>query len=59
MESLEVMQMSTVRKSIEWYEREITRAYLRGDNEEAHRIEKELYGLYPKWAIGDTPDDEE
>lgn len=48
-----------VRKPISEYEREITRAYLRGDNEEAQDIEKELYEKYPKYAIGDIPDVEE
>ena len=46
--------------NIEEYEREITRAYLRGDNEEAHRLEKEYYNKYPSRAVGDIPyeDDE-
>ena len=44
------------KKSIAQYEKEITRAYLQGDNEKAHQIEVELYRVYPKWAIGDVPD---
>jgi len=43
-------------KTIKEYERNITRAYLQGDNEKAHQIEKELYARYPKHAIGDIPD---
>jgi len=45
-------------KTITEYEREITRAYLRGDNEKAHEIERELYKKYPAHAKGDIPDKE-
>ncbi len=44
------------KKTIAEYEREITRAYLSGDNEGAHKIEQELYSKYPKHAIGDISD---
>jgi len=43
--------------TVQEYEREITRAYIRSDNEEAHRLEAELYKTYPKWAVGDIPDE--
>lgn len=46
-------------RTIPDYEREITRAYLVGDNNGAHVIEKELYQKYPKHAIGDIPDMDE
>lgn len=44
------------RKTIVEYEKEITIAYIQGNNEKAHQIERELYETYPKWAIGDLPD---
>jgi len=47
------------KKTISEYEKEITIAYIQGDNEKAHQIEKELYQAYPKHAIGDVPDTEE
>lgn len=47
-----------MRKTIAEYEKEITRAYLAGDNDKAHEIERELYREYPKHAIGDIPDGE-
>lgn len=44
------------KKTIAEYEKEITVAYLQGNNERAHQLEKELYKAYPKWAKGDIPD---
>lgn len=47
------------KKSIAQYEKEITIAYIQGNNEKAHQIEDELYKVYPKHAIGDIADREE
>ncbi len=44
------------KKTIAEYEKEITIAYIQGNNTKAHQLEKELYKVYPKWAKGDLPD---
>lgn len=46
-------------KTIADYEKEITIAYINGENDKAHRIEDELYTAYPRHAIGDVPDKDE
>lgn len=46
-------------KTIAEYEKEITIAFIQGDNEKAHELMDELYTNYPRWTKGDVPDKED